>query len=95
MLLQTRNKNMMEKILFTDDAGESTAFYVLEQTTLGGINYLLVTETENGDSDAYILKELSLDDSGEVSYEMVEDEKTMKALASVFSELIEDVDIDI
>ena len=34
----------MEKVNFTDpDTNESAEFYVLEQTTIRGINYLLVT----------------------------------------------------
>lgn len=47
----------MEKVNFTDpDTNESAEFYVLEQTTIRGINYLLVTVDEEGDSDAFILK---------------------------------------
>ena len=51
----------MEKVNFTDpDTNESAEFYVLEQTTIRGINYLLVTVDEEGDSDAFILKETQM-----------------------------------
>jgi len=47
----------MEKVNFTDpDTNESAEFYVLEQTTIRGINYLLVTVDEEGDSDAFNFK---------------------------------------
>ena len=49
----------MEKIAFTPEGAEQVWFYVLEQTKLGGIRYILVTEEEEGDSDAFILKEVS------------------------------------
>lgn len=83
----------MEKVKFTDpDTEQSTEFFVLEQTTIGGNNYLMVTLDEEGDSDAFILKELSGDDS-QTTYEMVEDDKELEAIAKVFAELMEDVDI--
>ena len=33
-----------DSIVFTDEDGNEVAFSVMEQTTLGGVNYLLVTE---------------------------------------------------
>ena len=47
----------MEKIKFTLDTQESVEFYVLEQTKLGGSQYILVTDTQEGDGEALILKE--------------------------------------
>ena len=54
----------MEKIKFIPDGeAEAVEFFVIEQTRLRGVNYLLVTETEDEseDADAYILKDLSAD----------------------------------
>ena len=45
----------MEKITFTDpDTQEETEFFCLEQTQINNQNYILVTEEEDGDSEAYI-----------------------------------------
>lgn len=86
----------MEKIKFFDsDTEESLEFYVLEQTKINGTTYLLVTEDEDGDSDAFILKDLSEDSEDEAVYQIVEDEKELEAIAKVFSELLEDVDIEL
>ncbi|MEE1249247.1 MAG: DUF1292 domain-containing protein [Lachnospiraceae bacterium] len=86
----------MEKIKFFDsDTEESLEFYVLEQTKISGITYLLVTEDEEGDSDAFIMKELSGENEEESVYQMVEDEKELEVIAKVFSELLEDVDIEL
>ena len=36
----------MEKITFMPDGEEAVDFYVLEQTPIGGVNYILVTDAE-------------------------------------------------
>lgn len=84
----------MEKIKFTDpDSGEFIEAYCLEQTRINNQSYLLVAEEEDGDSEAYILKETSLED-GEAVYVIVEDDDEFQAIARVFSELLEDVDFE-
>ena len=53
----------MEKITFTVNGNgtlEKVEFYVLEQTKIGGTDYILVTDMEDGDGDALILKDLSI-----------------------------------
>ena len=86
----------MEKIKFTDpDTGECLEFYVLEQTRINNRDYLLVTVDEDGDSDAFVLKDLSEDTEKEAVYEIVEEEAELEAIAKVFSEILEDVDIEL
>ena len=49
----------MEKITFTPEGQDSPVdFYVLEQTKLAGVTYILVTDEEEGDGEALILKDL-------------------------------------
>ena len=81
----------MEKINFIDpDTNEVVEFAVEEETQLNGIKYLLVSDgIESGDSEAYILKEITTQDE-EVLYEMVEDDVEFSALAKVFSELADE-----
>ena len=51
----------MEKVIFTDpDTKEKIEFYVLEETQINGKKFLFVTEEEDGDSEAYILKRLQM-----------------------------------
>ena len=84
----------MEKIEFqaTQD-GESIEFYIMEQTKINGINYLLVTEEEDGDCDAYILKELSQGEDEDSTYEMVESEEELEYMSRIFGEILDDVDV--
>lgn len=81
----------MEKITFQAVGEEPVDFYVLEQTTVAGVNYILVTEDEDGDCDALILKDLSSNEDTEADYVIVEDEKELNAIASIFENLLDDV----
>lgn len=83
----------MDEILFTTDDGEEIPFIIVEQTTIAGTNYLLVTENDEDEADAYILREI-VDEEDQLTYEMVDDEEQLTALAKVFEELIDDVDIE-
>ena len=84
---------IMEKIKITAEDGEIIELFVIEQTRLEGINYLLVTETEDEEAEAYILKDISSDDDKEAVYEFVDDDNELDTLAKLFSELIEDTEI--
>ena len=84
----------MEKILFTPEGEEPVEFYVLEQTRIGGINYILVTDAEDGDGEASIMKDLSEDGEAESTYVFVEDDEELDAVAGVFSNMLEDVDLE-
>lgn len=81
----------MEKIAFTLDTDETVEFYVLEQTKLFGNSYILVTEEEEGDGEALILKEMTGNKNSDTVYEVVEDETELRAVADVFENLLEDV----
>ncbi len=80
----------MEKVIFLDpETEEAIEFFVLEETQLNGVKYLLVTEEEEGDGDAYIMREIS-GDGEDVVYDMVEDDVELQALGKVFSELLDE-----
>lgn len=86
---------MMEKIKFvSEEIQEAVEFFVLEQTKINGISYILVTDSEKGDADCLILKDTSAADSKDSVYEIVEDDDELNAISKVFEELLEDVDIE-
>lgn len=84
-----------DKIVFTTEDGEEVGFFVLEETQLGGITYLLVADSEEEEANALILKELPGDGQEEAMYDAVTDERELNALSKIFEELLEDVDIEI
>ena len=84
----------MESItLVASDTEEEITVYVLEETTLNQQKYLLVTEDSEGDTEAYILKEIATDDT-DATYEMVEDDVEFEAVVKIFQELVEDTDFE-
>lgn len=89
---------MSEKIKFVDDVTkEEIEFYVVEQTRVNNINYLLVTEDYEGGEEeetAYILKDLSAPEEAEAHYEIVEDDEELDSISKIFGELLDDVEIE-
>lgn len=85
----------MDKVsFFLKDSEKSVDFFVLEQTRVGGVNYILVTDTEKGDAEALILKDLSGSESEESLYEVVSEDTELTAIAKVFEEILEDVEFE-
>ena len=83
----------MDKIVFTPEGEEPVRFYVLEQTRLGGIDYILVTDSEDGDGEALILRDTSSLEDDEAVYEIVTDDEELNAVAAVFQNILEDIDL--
>ena len=85
----------MEKIKFmSEEMHEEVEFYVLEQTKVNGVSYILVTDSEEDDAECLILKDISGDQSAESVYEIVEDDVELTAISRVFEELLEVVEIE-
>lgn len=86
----------MEKLEFLDDNGEKIEMFVIEETRINGVNYLLVAESDSSDedTDAYILKDVSDSSDEEAAYEFVEDDSELEAVGKVFAELMDD-DVDL
>ena len=83
----------LEKITFRPKGEEPVEFYVLEQTRIGGHNYILVTDVEEGDGDALILKDMSQDGEEESIYDVVSDDEELEAVSGVFADMLEDIDL--
>ena len=81
----------MEKITLTDAEG-TMSFCVVEQTVLNGRSYILVTEDEEGDADAFVLRDDSAPEDTEALYSFVEDEEELGAVGAVFQKLLEEED---
>ena len=85
----------MEKIKFmSEEMQEEVDFFVLEQKKVNGISYILVTDSEEDDAECLILKDTSEENAPESVYEIVDDDVELTAIAKVFEELLEDVEIE-
>lgn len=91
-----RMENRPDEITFTTENGEEVVFQVLEQTRLGGVDYLLVStgnaEVED-EEEALILKDISQATDEEAIYDIVEDDRELEMVAGIFKELLDDIDL--
>lgn len=82
----------LEKITFNPDGEDPVDFFVLEQTRIGGVSYILVTDFEEGDGEALILKDISRDGEEESVFTIVSDDEELAAVADVFENMLDDVE---
>lgn len=82
-------------LTMTTDSGEAVDFFVLEETRINAVNYLLVTDAPEGeDGECYILKDVSGQQEEEAVYEFAQDNE-IDAVFSVFEQLLQDADVEI
>ena len=85
-----------KKITLLADDDQPVEFYVLEETKINGMNYLMVTDAkEDEDGECYLLKDLSGPEDAEAVYEFVENEDEIDYLLKIFTELLEDMNVEI
>ena len=83
-----------EKIVFYTDT-EEIEFYVIEQTRINDVNYILVADSMEDDAEALILKEtVNEEDAEDVIYSQIENDDELEAISKVFSEILDDIDIE-
>ncbi|MDR0948917.1 MAG: DUF1292 domain-containing protein [Lachnospiraceae bacterium] len=89
------NLDNNQKVEFISEEGGKDSYYVLEEVTLLGDHYLLVTNVSEGDGDAYILKEVPGKGEQETysMYQTVTDEKELQIVSEVFENLVEDLEL--
>ena len=94
--MRSENVIQEEKITLETDTGESVDFYVLEETRISGMNYLMVTDSgEDEDGECYILKDVSRPEESDAVYEFVENDDELEYLFKIFTELLGDTDVEI
>jgi len=87
------NKNQETTVNFTTEDGDIAVFRVIEETKIGGVKYLLVLDDiEEEEEEALILKEVP-NEGAEALYDIVDDEKELTAVAAVFEELLDDLEL--
>lgn len=89
--------NEDRQITLTSDSGDTVNLYVLEETRINGMNYLLVTDAADDDDEGecYILKDLSKQEDSQALYEFVEDDNEIDYLFKIFSQLFDGGDVDL
>lgn len=85
----------MEKIRFrSEEIQGDIEFFVLEQTKVNGVSYILVTDSQEEDAECLILKDIAEETASDSIYEIVDDDVELTAISKVFEELLEDIEIE-
>lgn len=87
--------NSDNMITLSDDSGDEINLYVLEETTINGINYLLVSDSEEEDGECYLLRDKSEPEDLQAEYEFVDEDGELDYLSKIFTELMGDTDLEI
>ena len=91
----------LESIPFITDDNKEIRFCVLEQTMINGVNYLLVSDSQDDMADdaedmvVYIMKETADEEGGLAAYEFVEDDEELLSVSKIFEQLMEDLDFEV
>ncbi len=81
----------LEKVTFNPEREEHIDSYVVGQTGIGRFNYILVSDSQEGDGEALILKDLSKDGEEESVFSVVSEEDELAAVAGVFEDMMDDI----
>ena len=79
-------------ITLTTDDDEEIELMVIEQTMINNVNYLLVTDSEEDEADAYILNETGAE-TEDAYYEFIEDSTELEVISKVFEQMLDDIDL--
>ena len=86
-------ENRPNEVVFITDDNEEVVFQVIEQTRLGGVDYLLVSTTDTDEEEALILKDVSEPTDLEAIYDIVDDEEEFTMAPEIFKQLIDDIEL--
>ena len=93
--MEEKNTSGSAEIIVTDEDGQEIALYVVEETRMNGCSYLLAADSEDGDGDCYILKDVSGEDEAEAIYEFVEDDAEAESIFRIFQELMTETGVEL
>ena len=90
-----KNRKTDNSIIFEAEDGTEVEFSVVEQTTLGGVNYLFVIDKADDESFLILRENNGADTEEMAAYDIVEDENELEAVIKIFDELLEDVNLEV
>ena len=90
--INNEEERVIEQVEFETEDGQKILMSVIEETTIAGVDYILVSsdfddESEEGEIEVLPLKLIK--EEGEIaSYETIEDEEELAAVSEVFAKLL-------
>ena len=97
--INNEEERVIEQVEFETEDGQKILMSVIEETTIAGVDFILVSsdfddESEEGEIEVLPLKLIK--EEGEIaSYETIEDEEELAAVSEVFAKLLSEDDIEL
>ena len=97
--INNEEERVIEQVEFETEDGQKILMSVIEETTIAGVDYILVSsdfddESEEGEIEVLPLKLIK--EEGEIaSYETIEDDEELAAVSEVFAKLLSEDDIEL
>ena len=97
--INNEEERVIEQVEFETEDGQKILMSVIEETTIAGVDYILISsdfddESEEGEIEVLPLKLIK--EEGEIaSYETIEDEEELAAVSEVFAKLLSEDDIEL
>ena len=97
--INNEEERVIEQVEFETEDGQKILMSVIEETTIAGVDYILVSsdfddESEEGEIEVLPLKLIK--EEGEIaSYETIEEEEELAAVSEVFAKLLSEDDIEL
>ena len=83
--INNEEERVIEQVEFETEDGQKILMSVIEETTIAGVDYILVSSDFDDESE-----------EGEIaSYETIEDEEELAAVSEVFAKLLSEDDIEL
>ena len=97
--INNEEERVIEQVEFETEDGQKILMSVIEETTIAGVDYILVSSDFDDESEAGEIEVLPLKlikEEGEIaSYETIEDEEELAAVSEVFAKLLSEDDIEL
>ena len=97
--INNEEERVIEQVEFETEDGQKILMSVIEETTIAGVDYILVSSDFDGESEEGEIEVLPLKlikEEGEIaSYETIEDEEDLAAVSEVFAKLLSEDDIEL
>ena len=97
--INNEEERVIEQVEFETEDGQKILMSVIEETTIAGVDYILVSSDFDDESEEGAIEVLPLKlikEEGEIaSYETIEDEEELAAVSEVFAKLLSEDDIEL
>lgn len=97
--INNEEERVIEQVEFETEDGQKILMSVIEETTIAGVDYILVSsdfDDESEEDEIEVLPLKLIKEEGEIaSYETIEDEEELAAVSEVFAKLLSEDDIEL